>query len=123
MLRRNPITSFLLRVAVAFALLAAPWPGVKEAYGTYFRAVCRMVFPAENEKRELSFETAGENSSRPNDTRVVIVNKALMQPDGSGAVRNLDVDFGWQSTAVLVALIVATPLPWRRRGWALLWGC
>jgi len=81
-----------------------------------------MVFPADNGQRELSFETPGEGSARPNDTRIVIVNEALMHPDGSGPVRNLDLNLGWQSTALLLALILATPVPWSRRRWALLWG-
>jgi hypothetical protein len=29
---------------------------------------------------------------------------------------------GWDPTALTIALILATPVPWRRRGWALLWG-
>jgi hypothetical protein len=120
--RHNPIAMFLGRVALIYVILAIPWPGANKAYGLYFRALGRLAFSADDGRRELSFEAAGENSPRPNDTRIVIVNKALIHPDGSGPVRNLDVSFGWQSTALLLALILATPIPWLRRGWALLWG-
>ncbi|HEY3900143.1 MAG TPA: hypothetical protein VGM54_16160 [Chthoniobacter sp.] len=119
---RNPITRFLCWLLVIYTVLALPWPGLSKAYGNYFRAICRLAFTADDGRRELSFETPGESSPRPNDTRVVIVNKALMHPDGSGPVRNLDVNFGWQSMALLVALILATPISWARRRWALLWG-
>jgi len=122
MLRRNPIVLFLCRLAISYALLAAPWPGLGQAYGRYFRAIGRMVFAADDGQRQLSFETPGENSPRPNDTQIVIVNKALMRPDGSGPVRNLDVKFGRESMALLLALILATPVSWPRRGWAALWG-
>jgi hypothetical protein len=119
---RNPITRFLCRALIIYALLAFPWPGLNKAYGNYFRALCRLVFTADDGHRELSFETPGDNSRRSNDTRVAIVNKQLMHPDGSGPVRNLDVNFGWLSTALLLALILATPVSWPRRRWALLWG-
>jgi hypothetical protein len=119
---RNPLALFFCRVVVIYLILAAPWPGVARTYGNCFRAICRMVFATDNERRELSFETAGEGSPRPNDTRVVIVNKALMHPDGSGPVRNLDINLGWQSPALLVALILSTPISWARKRWALLWG-
>jgi hypothetical protein len=119
---RNPLTRFLCRFVIIYTILALPWPGLSKAYGNYFRAICRIVFSADDGQRELSFETPGDNSPRPNDTRVVIVNKSLMHPDGSGPVRNLDANIGWQSIALLVALILATPISWPRRGWALLWG-
>ena len=119
---RKTILAFLVRFVLLFALLAAPWPGVKSATGGYFRALCRSVFSADDGRRELSFETPGADSPRPDDTRVVIVNKALMNPDGSGPVRNLDVGFGWQAVALLLALIFATPIPWKRKAWALVWG-
>jgi len=48
-----------------------------------------------------------------------------MKPDGSGPVRNLDLDtsaFGWGPTALLVSLVLATPLPWKRRWRALFLG-
>src|SRR5258708_4401121 len=101
---RKSIAVFLARLVIVFVILAAPWPGVNKAYGGYLRGFCRMVFAADDGRRELSFETPGENSRRPDDTRIVIVNKALMQPDGSGPVRNLDVNFGWPATALLLAL-------------------
>lgn len=60
-----------------------------------------------------------------NYTRVVIVNPALMNPDGSGPVRNMDIGtrgFGSASLGLLVGLIFASPISWSRRGKALLWG-
>ena len=120
---RSTITIFLRRFVFVFLVLAIPWPGVNSAYGLYFRAFGRTFF-GDNDRRELSFETPGENEKRPNATRIVIVNRALMHPDGSGPVRNLDIDAAgfWRATALLLALILATPIPWRRRIQALFWG-
>ncbi|MGB8169129.1 MAG: hypothetical protein WCF18_16650 [Chthoniobacteraceae bacterium] len=48
----------------------------------------------------------------------MIVNRTLMASDGSGPVRNVDIDLGRLGTrplALLLALIFATPIPWKRR--------
>ncbi|MGB8354596.1 MAG: hypothetical protein WCD79_11950 [Chthoniobacteraceae bacterium] len=95
---------------------------MNKAYEICFRALAGMVFAGDNGQRELSFESQGEDSKHPFDTRIVIVNRALLNPDGSGPVRYLDVGSGWQATALLLALILATPVSWRRRGWAVFLG-
>ena len=123
MFRLNPIRLFVCRFVLVYALLAIPWPGLNTAYGHYFRALGRMVF-GDNDRRELSFEAPGENERHLHDTRIVIVNRALMHADGSGPVRNLDMNASGfsRATALLLALIFATPIPWRRRVWAMVWG-
>jgi len=72
--------------------------------------------------RGLSVEAPAADSKQPFDTRIAIVNRALKRADGSVPVRNVDVEFGWQPVALLLALILATPVSWRRRGWAVFWG-
>lgn len=122
--RRNAIARFLGCFALLYILLILPWPGWERIYGIYFRVVARTFFVSNGGARELTFSTLGAQP-HPDYTRIEIVNRALMHEDGSGPVRDFDVDaigFGWRQTALLLALIVATPLPWRRRGWALLWG-
>lgn len=122
--RRNTIARFLCWFALLYVLLVLPWPGWERAYGTYFRVLARTFFAAKSGDRELTFETPG-GTSHPWYTRIEIVNRRLMHEDGSGPVWDLDVDaieLGWRQTALLLALIAATPLSWRRRGWALLWG-
>lgn len=122
-LNRRAILLFVGRFALVYLLLAIPWPGVRDTYGCYFRVFGRMFF-GDNDRRELSFETPGDDSERREDTRVVIVNRRLMHADGSGPVRNLDMNASgfWAATALLLALIFATPLRWRRRAVALILG-
>jgi len=125
MLESRQITIFLCRLAVVYVLLLLPWPGFREFYGAYFRAFGGMIFAGQTERSEMTFETPEPNSPRPQDTRIVIVNKALMNFDGSGPVRNLDFDalaVGWKPLALLTALIIATPIPGRRRIRALAFG-
>ena len=122
---RSSLKKILIRFALIYVLLLLPWPGFREAYGAYFRAFGGMVFAGQTERFEVTFETPERNSPRPQDTRVVIVNNALMNYDGSGPVRNLDFDahaVGWRPIALLAALVIATPLPWGRRIRALAFG-
>jgi hypothetical protein len=124
MLPRKPIASFLCGFIILYAIFALPWPGWEGIYGSYFRGLARMVFAANDGRRELNFITA-QDTVHPLYTRIEIVNREMIHADGSGPVRNLDIDaraFGWKPTALFLALVIATPVPWRRRWRALLWG-
>jgi hypothetical protein len=119
-----PVAMMLLRFLAVYLLLTLPWPGWDSLYGQYFRTIARTAYPS-NSRRELIFNTPGEKSARPLDTRVEIVNRTLTRPDGTAPTRDMEFDargFSWQPTALLIALIIATPLPWSRRRRALLWG-
>lgn len=120
MWKRKVILSFLVRFTLLFLLLAFPWPGVNQAYQAFLCTFARAIFLGSG-PRQLTFELHEQSAETPEDIRVVIVNQALLNADGSGPVRNLDVGFGWQPVALLLALILSTPIPWKRRGWALLW--
>jgi len=122
---RSPLKIFLIRFTLLFVILNVPWPGFHDADSACFRAFGSMVFTGTPERSQITFEAPESCSPRPHDTRVVIVNNALINNDGSGPVRNLDFDaiaIGWRPLALLVTLIVSTPLPWRRRVRALVFG-
>jgi len=120
MLPPKALTAFCVRFLLFFGLSLVPWPGLPAACNGYFRAVNRLVFESKSGPRSLEF---GPNEAH--DTRIVIINRKLMQPDGSGPVRNLDLDsfnFMWRPVSVLLALILASPVSWPRRVWALVVG-
>ena len=123
MLPLSPIRLFVCKFILFYFILAMPWPGLHTAYGHYFRALGRRFFE-DTDTRELSFETVGGTERHSNNTRIVIVNRSLMHQDGSGPVRNLDLDeWGfWLESALLLALIGATPISWKRRAWAIFYG-
>ncbi len=122
---RKLIVGFLWRVALLYGLLIAPWPGFNAAYGKYFRTLGQTVFAREGERRMLRFEAVPAELHHGLDTRIALANRDQADRDGKGPVHYLELDtrgVGWVPTALLLALILATPVPWRRRGWALLWG-
>ena len=65
--------------------MVAPWPGWHAAVSKYLRPMRRASSGGEHEGREVTFEAA---PGPADDTRIVIVNQALIAPDGSGPVRN-----------------------------------
>ncbi|HTQ30970.1 MAG TPA: hypothetical protein VMI53_07155 [Opitutaceae bacterium] len=120
MLPRRTIAVFCGRWIFLFGLALVPWPRLPTACGGYFRAVGRLVFDFKACALSLEFEP-----HEVHDTRIVIINRELMQPDGSGPVRNLDLnsfDFTWRPASLLFALILATPVSWPRRARALIIG-
>ena len=92
-------------------------------YNGIFRSIGTLLYGRNDRVKEIGFENL-KRGDHLNYTRVVIVNPALMKPDGSGPVRNLDIGtrgFGSASLALLAGLIRASPVSWSRRGRALLW--
>jgi hypothetical protein len=89
-----------------------------------FRTLGTLCFAREDGRREVLFQDHPDASVRPTFVRVEIANRQRLA-FGSGPVRHLDFDargLGWRPTALVMALILASPLPWRRRLFALGWG-
>jgi hypothetical protein len=119
------LAGFLGRFALVYALLVAPWPGFNAVYGKYFRAMGQAVFARDGGRRLVRFEPVPAELRHVLDTRIALADRDLLDRNGAGPVRYLEMDtrgIGWVPTALAMALIVATPVPWSRRGWALLWG-
>jgi len=123
---RRVILISLLKFMILFGILIAPWPGLKESYGSYFRALGGAVFHHEEGKRILSFEpklrTRGLASM---DSQIVLANRELLDAQGHGPVRVLGIDsrsIGWIPTALTLSLILASPVPWKRKGISFIYG-
>jgi len=122
----KPVLRFLCWFVPLYALLLIPWPHSRDLYGTYLRSVSRHVLASNNSRRILRFEEVPESRrNRTLDTRITVANREQLDASGSGRAVMLDFDshgVGWVPTALLIALVLATPVPWRRRAAALLWG-
>jgi len=117
---------FVCRFLILYLVFSPPWAGWDGIYGSFFRAFGTAVFVRQDDGgRELEFKTPGADSPRPLDTRIEIANRALLHADGSGPVRDFDIDaraFAWDPMALFAALVLATPIPMRRKLNALLIG-
>jgi hypothetical protein len=123
--RRRPVLAFACGFAVIFGALSIPFPKWNEIYGGYFRAVCRLVFVREGERRILRFDALPPSRTHRLDTQITLANRDRFDRHGNGPAVFLALDsrgIGWIPTEFLAALVLATPVPWRRRTWCLLWG-
>ena len=121
--QRRPVITFACAFVLLYVLLIVPWPGWGKIYGDWFRWLCGLFFGGQHDARYVTFIRSGQ-PPHPDDTVVQIMNIAQAK---NGAAPEFDaivdaIGLGWRQTALLIALIVATPISWKRRGWALLWG-
>lgn len=125
MLRGPDIRGFLWRFTLVYGLLIIPWPGFDRVYGVYFRAVNQSLLARDDTRKQVGFEAVPVELHHRLDSRLVLINRNQPDHDRNSAVRYVELDsrsIGWVPTALLLALILASPVSWGRRGWALVWG-
>ena len=116
------IAAFFLKVTLIYALLMIPWPGVTAGYGYLFRAGGNTVFRTFGSAGRVYFAPISPvpKGKDAKDTSVTLEN---IQTRGARGTMDMNSRLmGYLPTAFAVALILATPVPWSRRLWALLWG-
>lgn len=69
---------------------------------------------------QVRMRYAVEGAVGVKDTLMVLWNDAT--PGSFGGLKTSSRMMGYAPTMVIIALFVATPTTWRRRGWGLLWG-
>jgi hypothetical protein len=120
------VLRFLCWFVPVYTLLIIPWPGSRDLYGSYLRSAAKLVLAQNSSRRILRFEEVPVSKrNRTLDTRITVANREQLDAGGSGRAVMLDLDshgVGWVPTALLIALVVATPVSSARRAWALLWG-
>jgi len=121
---KAPLMVFAGRFLVCYLLLSLPWPGMTGLYRSLAGETASWLFDTERHSYSVSFAW-GETPSRPYNARITIVNPKILNADGSGPVRHLDFDARCLFSGpylLLVSLIVASPVPWRRRWRTLMLG-
>ena len=128
----RPVAGFLLRFLVAFVLLIAPWPGLKEGYAGFLRTGGSLIFGSVGPHGLVWFFPTA--TLTPND---VPPGYRLPDPDrgmdihlklksrrapGHAALAHMSSQIGYRPTAFVLSLILASSIPWPRKWRALLWG-
>jgi hypothetical protein len=116
---------FLLWFLLIFGVLIAPWPGLNQAYSRYFQSLGQMAFNPSGESRRMVVFSPASGKIPGLDTRLTLENTELADASGQGRVERTEIDtrsIGWVPTALTVALVLATPIPWTRRLMALAGG-
>jgi hypothetical protein len=122
----KPVVRFLARFVVIYGILLLPFPFWNDAYGSYFRALGTAVFSRDTGSRVVRFDPHELNHGFSHlGTRMTLANRDAVDHQGKTRAKTVELDtrsIGWVPTALTGALILATPISWMRRGWALLGG-
>lgn len=106
--------------AVAYGLLMALWPVWGATYVRFYRAGAALLFESPGSRALVRFSRSTETID---EVKVTFYDRR--RSDGYGRLVPLmriahDVRYGdYIYTAFVTALVLATPVPWKRRGWAL----
>lgn len=117
----RPIVSFAVKSALVFGVLAIPLFGFQELYGSALRAGGNLLFHRFGSRGMVRFM----EQSAKSDTRIRIANREMLRSDGTALSAETEVSsrfLGYIPTALVAALTLTTPVPWRRKAWACLWG-
>ncbi|MCK4659490.1 MAG: hypothetical protein KAV82_08210 [Phycisphaerae bacterium] len=118
MLPVKRIGGFFLWLLLCYVVLVIPWLGLPQAYAAAYRAVGNTVFGSFGRDTMARFRPLSDGKGMM-DTEITLRNR------WSDAVVRIPCDSrltGYLATAEVIALILATPIPWSRRWKALLWG-
>lgn len=111
---KKVLLAFALAVGI-YGLLSIPFTPVRHAYRHFFRVSAGVFYGQFGREGTVRFEPKINSTREDLD---VLIRKGATQgrvPISTGRV-------GYVPTAELIALILATPVPWKRRAWSLLWG-
>lgn len=119
MLPIKRISSFVARCMLYYLILVAGWSGLMEGYRAAFLAGGNLLFCRFGSAGAVSFEPL-ESAGRTFDTQLVL---SLLRPPFARGELDMASDYtGYRPTVFLIALVLATPIPWSRRLRALAWG-
>lgn len=112
------IAGFFLLLLVLYGLLSAPWPGLQQAYAATYRAAGNWVFGSFGPNGRVRFRPLADGQQKK-DTEIVLYRRGSL----TGAkIKHSALMVGYLPTVEVIALILATPIPWFRRCKAFLWG-
>jgi hypothetical protein len=115
-MRARRASLFVLRAVAIYALLLLPWLGLRSAYETAFRSACGLFEGRVGSTGSVRVLANGEERG---------VVRFLLEKRGSHtAVRRelRERHLGFLPSALLAALVTASPVRWRRRWRALAGG-
>ena len=116
------IIRFFCLFQLVFGLLMASWPRLGRAYTRLYSTGADCLFGSVGITGIVRFEPLSDSEY---DLHVTLYNRASAGPDGGIAriqTHHNSRHAGYIYVAFLTALILATPILWKRKGWALFWG-
>lgn len=116
------IAAFFLKVILIYALLMIPWPGVQQGYASLFCYAGNLAFHVFGSAGRTRFRVLDPPPANKNavDWEIKLENirtRAGGTFDQDRSTRKM----GYLPAAFTASLVLATPIPWRRRLAAIAW--
>ena len=118
MLSAKRIAGFFFGFTVIFALLMAPWPGLDEAHAGLLRVAGNVLFARFGSDGVVQFRSL----SAPAPGHELEVALSNLRSGVAYVFPFSSRKQGYKPTAFVLALTLATPIPWSRRWRTVLWG-
>lgn len=115
---RRPFAGFVIRLLIIYGVFCIPWPGVRQGYAALYRGAGNVLFGSFGSEGVVRFLPAQAGQGRL-DYEIQILKRGCPT---SGISQHDSILTGYLPTAETIALVLATPIPWRRRWKALLYG-
>lgn len=122
---RGRILGFVVRFGLLFGLLTTPWPGLHDGFGCAFRTATGILLSAALPGHAVWVKPAAQAKYRSADTEILVTDSEGMRSDGTAPTTVLLLNgrsLGWMPNVMWLALVGATPIPWRSRGRGLVGG-
>lgn len=108
---------FFVLLGLSYTFLMLPWPGLRPTYAHFFRASNQLLLGSFGRDGVVRFVATKKSGDNP-DCRLMLSHRSRR----TGVETPLSSNVGYSPAAFLMALLIATPLPLRRRALALMWG-
>lgn len=121
MLRNKSIFYFLIKAIIIYAILSLPISFYDALYGAFYRNCCNRLFAKIDDTGFANFKAA----KGAYDTQINIGNYKQVSTDNKAtlAVRHVNAHYsGFLPTALFISLLLATPIPLRRKAVSFIFG-
>lgn len=122
MKRSGSISRFVWRFALVFTAFVMGWAVVGSSYAGAFCGAANLVYRSigpHGRTRFMLIDDLEGKSKGAHDIEIVLRDRRVNAEERFVGSTRLQ---GYRPTTFLAALILATPMPWRRRWRAMLWG-
>lgn len=113
-MKNKTLTGFLIKTVVLYILLTLPLSFLEKNYTKFYISVSKACFTKIHDTGFVFFLPGKDNSN----ITLQVGNKAIRQDDGTYRASISEVNTrirGYIPTALLVALLLATPFGWKRK--------
>jgi len=102
--------------------LIIPWPGLRESYSKVYRVGAAFLFESITLEGLIGFHLL--NDGVEDDIGITFCSRDRTSPNGKPLTAEASISSFYTSyiyVAFTAALVLAGPIPWRRKGWAIVW--